>query len=183
MLKNAKTEYWNEFEEIAIYTAIETLADTVGDKETVKLARGIRRRGGAHGEVPRGPDPAAGEERRPRGDPGRAVGDQRKLFAPQVQLVAQPFHGQPFLGWQGALVLPLARLVKSRRPARRVRSHRWDANRAASAIPRPAGPRPSRSASTATSRRCWASCASRSRACRCCSRSCSSCRSTSASRR
>jgi ferritin-like metal-binding protein YciE len=43
MLKNAKTEYFNEFEEIATYTAIETLADTVGDKETAKLARGIRR--------------------------------------------------------------------------------------------------------------------------------------------
>src|SRR3954451_18737508 len=43
MLKNAKTEYWNEFEEIATYTSIETLAETVGDQETAKLARGIRR--------------------------------------------------------------------------------------------------------------------------------------------
>ena len=43
MLKNAKTEFWNEHEEIATYTAIETLADTVADKETAKLARGIRR--------------------------------------------------------------------------------------------------------------------------------------------
>jgi len=43
MLKNAKTEYSEEFEEIATYTAIETLAETVGDKDTVKLARGIRR--------------------------------------------------------------------------------------------------------------------------------------------
>jgi ferritin-like metal-binding protein YciE len=43
MLKNAKTEYSNEFEEIATYTAIEALADTVGDAETAKLARGIRR--------------------------------------------------------------------------------------------------------------------------------------------
>jgi ferritin-like metal-binding protein YciE len=43
MLKNAKTEFWNEHEEIATYTAIETLADTVGDKDTAKLARGIRR--------------------------------------------------------------------------------------------------------------------------------------------
>jgi ferritin-like metal-binding protein YciE len=43
MLKNAKTEYFNEFEEIATYSAIETLADTVGDRETAKLARGIRR--------------------------------------------------------------------------------------------------------------------------------------------
>ena len=43
MLKNAKTEYWNEHEEIATYTAIETLAEAVGDKETAKVARSIRR--------------------------------------------------------------------------------------------------------------------------------------------
>ena len=43
MLKNAKTEYFNEFEEIATYTGIEALADAVNDKETAKLARGIRR--------------------------------------------------------------------------------------------------------------------------------------------
>lgn len=43
MLKNAKTEYWNEAEEIATYTAIETLAETVGDRDTAKLARDIRR--------------------------------------------------------------------------------------------------------------------------------------------
>ena len=43
MLKNAKTEYFNEHEEIATYTAIEVLAESVGDKETAKLARDIRR--------------------------------------------------------------------------------------------------------------------------------------------
>jgi ferritin-like metal-binding protein YciE len=43
MLKNAKTEFWNEAEEIATYSAIETLAEEVGDKDTAKLARGIRR--------------------------------------------------------------------------------------------------------------------------------------------
>ena len=43
LLKNAKTEYWNEHEEIATYSAIETLAEEVGDKETAKLARDIRR--------------------------------------------------------------------------------------------------------------------------------------------
>src|SRR5829696_4482571 len=43
MLKNAKTEYFNEHEEIATYTAIETLAEEVGDKDTAKVARGIRR--------------------------------------------------------------------------------------------------------------------------------------------
>ena len=43
LLKNAKTEYSEEAEEIATYSAIETLADTVGDRETAKVARGIRR--------------------------------------------------------------------------------------------------------------------------------------------
>ena len=43
LLKNAKTEFADEAEEIATYTAIETLADSVGDRETAKLARGIRR--------------------------------------------------------------------------------------------------------------------------------------------
>jgi ferritin-like metal-binding protein YciE len=43
MLKNAKTEYSEEAEEIATYTAIERLATSVGDKETAKLAKEIRR--------------------------------------------------------------------------------------------------------------------------------------------
>ena len=43
LLKNAKTQYWNEFEEIATYFAIETFAETVGDKETRDLAKSIRR--------------------------------------------------------------------------------------------------------------------------------------------
>jgi len=43
MLKNAKTEYFNEHEEIATYLAIETLAQKVGDSETANLARAIRR--------------------------------------------------------------------------------------------------------------------------------------------
>jgi ferritin-like metal-binding protein YciE len=43
LLKNAKTEYWNEHEEIATYMVIETLAEEVGDKETAKVARDIRR--------------------------------------------------------------------------------------------------------------------------------------------
>jgi ferritin-like metal-binding protein YciE len=43
MLKNARTEYHNEFEEIGFYAGIESLAETVGDKETAKLARGIKR--------------------------------------------------------------------------------------------------------------------------------------------
>src|ERR671924_142227 len=43
LLKNAKTELWNEYEEIGNYVAIETLAQAVGDKDTEKLARDFRR--------------------------------------------------------------------------------------------------------------------------------------------
>jgi ferritin-like metal-binding protein YciE len=42
-LKNAKTEYASEAEEIATYAAIEALAANVGDRETEQLARAIRR--------------------------------------------------------------------------------------------------------------------------------------------
>jgi ferritin-like metal-binding protein YciE len=43
MLKNAKTEFSEEHEEIAMYSGIEALAEAVGDRETAKLARDIRR--------------------------------------------------------------------------------------------------------------------------------------------
>jgi ferritin-like metal-binding protein YciE len=43
MLKNAKTEFSDEAEEIANYHAIETLAEAVGDRDTAKLAREFRR--------------------------------------------------------------------------------------------------------------------------------------------
>jgi ferritin-like metal-binding protein YciE len=43
MLKNAKTEYFNEHEEIASYIAIETLAEALDDTETANLARDHRR--------------------------------------------------------------------------------------------------------------------------------------------
>jgi len=43
MLKNAKTEYFNEHEEISTYLAIEIFATKVSDSETAKLARDIRR--------------------------------------------------------------------------------------------------------------------------------------------
>jgi ferritin-like metal-binding protein YciE len=42
-LKNAKTEYASEAEEIATYTAIVTLAEVLGDRETQRLARTILR--------------------------------------------------------------------------------------------------------------------------------------------
>ena len=43
MLKNAKSEYANEHEQIATYTAIEALAQVLSDSETARLARSIRR--------------------------------------------------------------------------------------------------------------------------------------------
>jgi ferritin-like metal-binding protein YciE len=43
LLRNAKTEFKEEAEEIALYTAIEALAEAVGDKETAQLAKRIRR--------------------------------------------------------------------------------------------------------------------------------------------
>jgi ferritin-like metal-binding protein YciE len=42
-LKNAKSEYTSESEEIATYTAIETLAEALGDEDTRSLAHAIRR--------------------------------------------------------------------------------------------------------------------------------------------
>lgn len=43
MLKNAKTQYTAEQEEISTYLALETFARRVNDSETAKLARDIRR--------------------------------------------------------------------------------------------------------------------------------------------
>jgi ferritin-like metal-binding protein YciE len=43
MLKNAKTQYFNEHEEISTYLALETFATKVKDSETAKLARDIRK--------------------------------------------------------------------------------------------------------------------------------------------
>ena len=43
MLKNAKTEFSEEHEEIANYNAIATLAEAIGDKETLDLAKEYRR--------------------------------------------------------------------------------------------------------------------------------------------
>ena len=43
MLRNARSEYQEEAHEIATYTVIDSLATAVGDKETAKLARDIRR--------------------------------------------------------------------------------------------------------------------------------------------
>ena len=43
LLKNAKTQFQDEAEEIATYTSIEALATLVGDKDTAKVAKSIRR--------------------------------------------------------------------------------------------------------------------------------------------
>jgi ferritin-like metal-binding protein YciE len=43
MLKNAKTQFTSEQEEISTYLALETFAKKVGDSETANLARDIRR--------------------------------------------------------------------------------------------------------------------------------------------
>jgi ferritin-like metal-binding protein YciE len=42
-LKNAKTALWNEYEEIGNYHAIETLAESLKDTDTARLAREFRR--------------------------------------------------------------------------------------------------------------------------------------------
>jgi ferritin-like metal-binding protein YciE len=42
-LRNAKTEFSSEAEEIALYTAIQTMAEAVGDKDTAQLAKSIKR--------------------------------------------------------------------------------------------------------------------------------------------
>ena len=42
-LRNAQDELREEHVEIALYTRLETLAEEVGDSETAKLARGVRR--------------------------------------------------------------------------------------------------------------------------------------------
>jgi ferritin-like metal-binding protein YciE len=42
-LRNMRDAYWNEAEEIAHYTVIEAVAEKLGDKDTAKLAKTIRR--------------------------------------------------------------------------------------------------------------------------------------------
>jgi ferritin-like metal-binding protein YciE len=93
LLKNAKSEYADEAEEIATYTAIETLAESVGDKRTAVVARGIRRqeermasflerlipqlsRAVAQAEIPASERNGAGARRRParRSSPARRKG-------------------------------------------------------------------------------------------------------------
>ena len=58
LLKNAKTQFQDAAEQIASYTAVGTLAEKVGDRETAQLAKRIRReeermRGFLEKEIPR----------------------------------------------------------------------------------------------------------------------------------
>ena len=43
MMRNARTEYTDEAHEIAIYHSIEALAEAVGDRDTARVAKSIRR--------------------------------------------------------------------------------------------------------------------------------------------
>ena len=69
-LKNAKTELWNEYEEIGNYTAIETLAESLNDAETAKLAREFRRQEERMANFLLKLIPTAHEGGRDRGGPG-----------------------------------------------------------------------------------------------------------------
>ena len=75
MLKNARTEYQDEAEEIATYRAIEALAKAVGDKETAKLARDIGREEKKMADFLVGIIDQLAAGRRPRRGPGG--GDRR----------------------------------------------------------------------------------------------------------
>ncbi len=88
MLKNAKTEYWNEAEEIANYKAIETLAEAVGDKDTAKLAREYRRQEERMASIPRQDDRLAHQG-------GGANGDPRLTAQAQQGEVATPEAATP----------------------------------------------------------------------------------------
>jgi ferritin-like metal-binding protein YciE len=92
MLKNAQKEYWNEHDEIAKYTAIETLAESVGDKETAQLARSIRRDEERMAKfAPAQERPCHHQEQLRRVDP-QAGSVELVAQARVIQLVAQAHH-------------------------------------------------------------------------------------------
>ena len=100
MLKNAKTEFQSEAEEIGTYTAIETLAKIVGDRDDRAAREGDPARGEAHGGVPREADPAADPGRREGGDPAaRAQRRAAHARAPRSherrRTHEQPQHRRP----------------------------------------------------------------------------------------
>ena len=79
MLKNAKTEYFNEHEEIATYLAIETLAEKVKRLRDGEAGAGDPPRGGADGGLPPGPDQVADRRGGARGDPRRPAARRLRL--------------------------------------------------------------------------------------------------------
>ena len=90
MLKNAKTEYFNEHEEIATYTAIETLAESVGDERHREARAGDPPRRGADGEIPGDPDPGADQGRGQRGGARRASADRTAAGGARVEQALRP---------------------------------------------------------------------------------------------
>jgi ferritin-like metal-binding protein YciE len=95
MLKNAKTEYFNEHEEIATYRAIEVLAEGLNDPETAKLARAIRRDEERmarflEGQIPQLTKAVIREE--------VPAGERRTNAAPRRRRAASPSGGGPRRG-------------------------------------------------------------------------------------
>ena len=88
LLKNARTEFKEEAEEIAHYTTIQNLAQTVGDKDTARAREGDPARGEAHGRLPREADPAAHEVGRAGRDPGARA--QRRPPARRPRAAPRP---------------------------------------------------------------------------------------------
>jgi ferritin-like metal-binding protein YciE len=98
-LKNAKTEYASEAEEIATYSAIIALAETLRDTDTVRLARTIMReeqrmstflgneiprmvKAVAKAEIPAGQRPAQGRRTRSSASPARGGASLRTRKTP-----------------------------------------------------------------------------------------------------
>jgi rubrerythrin len=94
MLKNAKTEYSEEAEEIATYTAIEELANKVNDKETAKLAKEIRREEERMASFLQRMIPQL-VSRSHKGDPGSASPQRRPHDPPAHGYAALKFGQQP----------------------------------------------------------------------------------------
>jgi len=93
-LKNAKSEYASEAEEIATYIAIEALAQALGEKETERLARSIRRdeermRSFLEKEIPRLAKAVRKAEIPPSQSRGRSAGKpnvKRKAATPRARV-------------------------------------------------------------------------------------------------
>ena len=137
MLKNAKTEYFSEHEEIATYTAIETLAESLGDAETAKLARAIRRDEERMANYLAKQIPVLTKAVVDRGDPGAGAAPERR--------------GPPPSQASTAVAHRLA--GKSRASASKSRSRSRSKSRGAAARPRRAASRSSAAPPSARARR------------------------------